>query len=87
MNDATGTTGQAVHDQPSIRRGVHRLVDLFHRLSEAISRRDSGADGTRQTNGRDIAPIIARRAERVNNRSRAAADRYIAVHQTLAKGR
>ena len=35
----------------------------------------------------DVDSIIARRAERVSNRKRSAADRYIAIHTALGRGK
>lgn len=60
---------------------------LYRRVSSAISWRDGSTDPQGATDGRDVAAIIARRAERVNNRQRGAADRYVAVHSILARGR
>lgn len=82
-----GTGAQAGHDPAANGRGVHRLVALYRRVSRALSGGTDRADGTRQTDGRDIAAILARRAERVSNRKAAVADRYIAVHSILARGR
>lgn len=50
---------------------------------------DAYADGMKAAGkySGDIAALIARRAERVSNRERGAADRYIAVHTALARGR
>ena len=62
---------------------VARLVALLRRVASTLRGRDCGADGS----GADVGRLIARRAERVNNRKRVVADRYIAVHQALARGR
>jgi hypothetical protein len=36
---------------------------------------------------RNVSSLIARRAERVSNRKRSAADRYISVHEALRGGK
>jgi len=77
-----GTGAQAGHDPASDGWRIAGLASLLHRVSSALRGRDSRADGT----GSAVGNLIARRAERVNNRNRAVADRYIAVHSILARG-
>jgi hypothetical protein len=62
---------------------IAAAVRLLHRMASAFPRRNRGADGSRQ----DVGRLIARRAERVSNRKRAAADLYIAKHEILRRGK
>ena len=78
-----GTSAQAGHDRRANGGRVARLVALCAKVSTRLFRRVGGADGA----GADVGHIIGRRAERLNNRNRTAADRYVTVHTVLARGR
>ena len=82
MNGPAGTGAQAGHDPHAHARGTSWVARIRDAVSSALRGRDSRADGT----GDAVGNLIARRAERVNNRNRAVADRYIAVHSILARG-
>jgi hypothetical protein len=62
---------------------IAAAVRLLHRMAATLSRRNHRVDGPRQ----DVGRLIARRAERVSNRKRAAADLYIAKHEILRRGK
>ena len=78
-----GTSAEAGHDPHANGGRIARLASLLHRMASALCRRNRGADGA----GEGVGHIIGRRAERLNNRNRAAADRYVEVHRILARGR
>lgn len=83
VNGPRRTSAQAGND-PHVDGGrVGWLASILHRLAGAFSRRNRRAVGPSETVGHHI----ARRAERVSNRKRSAADRYIAIHTTLSRGR
>lgn len=52
---------------------------LCLRVAKAVVRQNRRPDGS----GADVGLLLARRAERVSNRKRAAADRYLAKHKAL----
>lgn len=52
---------------------------LCRRVAMAVIRQNRRPDGS----GADVGLLLARRAERVSNRKRAAADQYIATHKAL----
>ena len=79
----TGTSAQVGADSHAPRSRIAGLFPLLHRMASALRGRNSGADGA----GEGVGHIIGRRAERLNNRNRIAADRYVTVHSILARGR
>lgn len=83
MNGHARASAQAGHDPHPHGGRVARLASLLHRMASALRGRNRGADGA----GKGVGHIIGRRAERLNNRNRAAADRYVTVHSILARGR
>lgn len=79
VNGPRRTSAQAVND-PHVDGGrVGWLASLLHRVAGAFPRRNRRPDGS----GADVGLLLARRAERVSNRKRAAADRYLATHKAL----
>ncbi len=78
-----GASAQAGHDPHAVGGGTRWLASLLHRMASALCRRNRGADKS----GKGVGHIIGRRAERLNNRNRAAANRYVEVHRILARGR
>lgn len=87
LNGHTRASTQAGYDPHTVGWGTGWLASLLHRLAGAFSWRDGGVNQPRPAVGRDVTVLIARRAERVSNRKRKSADRFIAVHKTLARGR
>lgn len=81
-----GTSAEAGHHRQDTRTGTGWVASLLHRLSVAFRGRDSSPAIAGEVAG-DRASIIGRRAERLNNRNRAAAGRYVEVHSILARGR
>lgn len=82
MNGPTGTSAQAGADKGAQQRRVGWLVAIRSSLSRALSGRDHRLDGA----GQSVGHLIARRAERVSNRKRAQADKYMAIHTILSRG-
>lgn len=73
-------TGAQAGDDPHVDGGrVGWLASLLYRMARTIRGRNRRVDGS----GADVGLLLARRAERVSNRKRAAADRYIATHKAL----
>ena len=83
MNGRSRTAAQAGDDTQPHGGRIGWLASLRDWLASAVSRRNRSVDGPRQ----DVGRLIARRAERVSNRKRDAADRYIAKHEILRRGK
>lgn len=83
MNGRRRTAPQAGADQQPHPRGIAWVVGIRAWLARAFSGRNRQPDSPRA----DVGRLIARRAERVSNRKREAADRYIAIHEILRGGK
>ena len=79
VNGSRRTGAQAGNDPHANGGRVGRLAQIRDWLAGAFPRRNRRVDGS----GADVGLLLARRAERVSNRKRAAADRYIATHKAL----
>ena len=81
-----GTSAEAGRNRQAVRTGTGWLASLLHRLSVALRWRNRGPAIAGEVAGHR-ASLIGRRAERLNNRNRAAAGRYVEVHSIPARGR